>query len=396
MLVEGRTRRCRRRRRAPRPRRRGSPAPRTAARRCRGSAPGGSRPCLQASGSVNDRSPLDGQGRSRPRPLTARHPGRSLGGTGRTPRSSADPGGTMQTDELADHLFALRPRRAGRAHGAHRGPVRGLRPAAPRRAADRRGGRGALRHAPAVRPRVARAADRGRAHRRRRPRPAGRRSAATRCSDEHAAVLADRDSLAFFTPFARMVAAAAVQLPALQDAYRTGGGVGWEAFGPLMRTAQADANRPLYLGPLAREWLPALPEVHRDLTAGGRVADIGCGEGWSSIGIALGYPAARVDGFDVDPASVDAARRHAASYGVGRPGLLPPRRRRDGGHRWSGAGRGRRLRPGHRLRVHPRPARPGVRAGPGPGPGASRGHGAGDGREGARGRSPGPATRSSS
>jgi len=135
-------------------------------------------------------------------------------------------------------------------------------------------------------------------------------------SDEHAAVLADRDSVSFFTPFARMAAAAAVQLPALQDAYRSGGGVGWEAYGPLMRTAQADANRPLYLGPLARDWLPALPEVHRDLTAGGRVADMGCGEGWSSIGMALGYPSARVDGFDVDPASVDAARRHAASYGV--------------------------------------------------------------------------------
>jgi SAM-dependent methyltransferase len=136
-------------------------------------------------------------------------------------------------------------------------------------------------------------------------------------SDEHAAVLADRDSLTFFTPFARMVAAAATQLPALQDAYRSGGGVGWQAFGPLMRTAQADANRPLYLGPLGSDWLPSLPEVHEALTAGGSVADVGCGEGWSAIGIALGYPDARVDGFDVDPASVDAARRHAASYGVG-------------------------------------------------------------------------------
>jgi SAM-dependent methyltransferase len=136
-------------------------------------------------------------------------------------------------------------------------------------------------------------------------------------SGEHAAVLADRDSLSFFTPFARMAAAAAAQLPALQDAYRSGGGVGWEAFGPLMRTAQAEANRPLYLGPLGTDWLPSLPEVHRDLAAGGRVADVGCGEGWSSIGMALGYRAARVDGFDVDPASIDVARRHASSYDVG-------------------------------------------------------------------------------
>ena len=135
-------------------------------------------------------------------------------------------------------------------------------------------------------------------------------------SDDHAAVLSDPDSLSFFTPFARMVAAAAVQLPALHEAYRSGGGVGWQTFGPLMRTAQAEANRPLYLATLGTEWLPALPEVHRVLGDGGEVADVGCGEGWSSIGIALAYPHSRVTGFDVDPASIDAARRHAASHGV--------------------------------------------------------------------------------
>lgn len=134
--------------------------------------------------------------------------------------------------------------------------------------------------------------------------------------DEHAAVLADRDSLAFFAPFARMAAAAAVQLPALQDAYRSGGGVGWSAYGELMRTAQADANRALFLDRLGSDWLPSLSDVHRALLDGGAVADIGCGEGWSSIGIGLAYPTARVDGYDVDPPSVETARRHAAAHGV--------------------------------------------------------------------------------
>lgn len=134
---------------------------------------------------------------------------------------------------------------------------------------------------------------------------------------EHAPVLADRDGLAFFAPFARLLAAAAVQLPALEAAYRSGGGVAWAAYGDQMRTAQAEANRPLYLGLLGSQWLPALPEVHRTLTGGGTVADIGCGEGWSSIGIAEAYPAARVDGFDVDAASIDAARRHADERGLG-------------------------------------------------------------------------------
>jgi 2-polyprenyl-3-methyl-5-hydroxy-6-metoxy-1,4-benzoquinol methylase len=135
-------------------------------------------------------------------------------------------------------------------------------------------------------------------------------------SDEHAAVLCDPDSVDFVAPFARMTVAAALKMPALLDAFRSGGGVGWSEYGALMRTAQADANRPLFLSLLGSDWLPSLPQVHAALSAGGTVADVGCGEGWSSIGIATAYPEARVDGFDVDEASVAAAREHAAAYGV--------------------------------------------------------------------------------
>jgi SAM-dependent methyltransferase len=134
--------------------------------------------------------------------------------------------------------------------------------------------------------------------------------------DPHAAVLADPDSIDYLAPFARLTAAAAVQLPALLDAYRSGGGVPWGRYGAGMRTGQADANRPLFLGPLGSDWLPSLPRVHEALGGGGSVADLGCGEGWSSVGMALAYPAARVDGFDVDPASVEAARRHAEEHRV--------------------------------------------------------------------------------
>ncbi len=133
---------------------------------------------------------------------------------------------------------------------------------------------------------------------------------------EHAPVLTEQDSLLYVAPFPRLFAAALLQLPALLEAYRTGGGVGWASYGDLMRTAQAAGNRPLFLGPLGTEMLPTLPDVHAKLTAGAAVADIGCGEGWSSIGIARAYPETRVDGFDVDAASVDAARRHAKEYGV--------------------------------------------------------------------------------
>lgn len=131
---------------------------------------------------------------------------------------------------------------------------------------------------------------------------------------EHVPLLADPDDLAGFAPFARLLATAAVQLPALLAAYRTGGGVAWADFGPEMRSAQADANRPLYLRELAQKWMPAIPEVEKLLREGGSVADLGCGEGWSSIALALAYPEATIDGYDTDPASVEAARSHASSY----------------------------------------------------------------------------------
>ncbi|KQY55623.1 SAM-dependent methyltransferase [Nocardioides sp. Root140] len=132
----------------------------------------------------------------------------------------------------------------------------------------------------------------------------------------HVPVFADPDSEAYFTAFARLAAAAVAQMPALLEAYRTGGGVGWAEFGAQMRTAQAEGNRPLYLHSLGRDWLPAVPEIHAALGRGGAVADIGCGEGWSSIGMALAYPKAVVHGYDVDEASVLAATEHARSYGV--------------------------------------------------------------------------------
>jgi 2-polyprenyl-3-methyl-5-hydroxy-6-metoxy-1,4-benzoquinol methylase len=47
-----------------------------------------------------------------------------------------------------------------------------------------------------------------------------------------------------------------------------------------------------------------------------RVADVGCGAGWSSIAIARAYPGVRVDGFDFDPAAIATAQRNAAEAGV--------------------------------------------------------------------------------
>lgn len=132
----------------------------------------------------------------------------------------------------------------------------------------------------------------------------------------HAEVLTNPDSLDYLAPFMRLTSAAGMQLPALIEAYRNGGGVGWNQFGPDMRTGQADMNRPWYLGALGTEWFPSVPELDQRLRAGARVADIGCGEGWSSIAMAAAYPDVVVHGYDLDEPSVHAARTHAEAAGV--------------------------------------------------------------------------------
>jgi SAM-dependent methyltransferase len=131
-----------------------------------------------------------------------------------------------------------------------------------------------------------------------------------------AEVLTDERSLLHMAPFARSFTAAALRIPELLEAYRRGGGVGWSAYGEDMRVAQSDMNRPWFERRLG-DALRSVPELAAALERPGvRIAEVGFGGGWASIALARAFPEARIDGFEVDEASVGLAEQNARDAGV--------------------------------------------------------------------------------
>jgi 2-polyprenyl-3-methyl-5-hydroxy-6-metoxy-1,4-benzoquinol methylase len=135
----------------------------------------------------------------------------------------------------------------------------------------------------------------------------------------HDEVLLDQSSLNYLAFAGRFAACLGQATPKLVRAFQTGGGVSWGEFGEDARIGQAEQNRPIFMSLLAKEWLPQIADVHDRLSANppARMADIGCGVGWSSIAVALEYPNALVDGYDLDEPSITTANENAVEYGVG-------------------------------------------------------------------------------
>lgn len=133
---------------------------------------------------------------------------------------------------------------------------------------------------------------------------------------EHALVLADEDS-PYFIPHAWNVPASMWfdENKAL-EAFRTGCGVSWGEHDRRLACGVAAFYRNGYRASLVPQWLPALDGVVAQLEAGVSVADVGCGHGHSTLLMAEAFPRSRFYGFDPHAASIEEARRHAASAGL--------------------------------------------------------------------------------
>jgi 2-polyprenyl-3-methyl-5-hydroxy-6-metoxy-1,4-benzoquinol methylase len=136
--------------------------------------------------------------------------------------------------------------------------------------------------------------------------------------EAYAPLFTDPDDPNVVTPMAQITAGAVAPLHQLLDAFRSGAGVPYAAYGHDLHAGQAGFTRPMFVHQLAQEWIPAMPDVAARLTADppARIADVGMGQGWSSIALARGFPKVRVDGFDLDEASVAAAEENAEAAGV--------------------------------------------------------------------------------
>ena len=135
---------------------------------------------------------------------------------------------------------------------------------------------------------------------------------------EHAEPLADTESLNFLAPLGQVFAGAVKPIDQIVDAFRTGQGVPYATYGQDMREGQSRINRNMYMQQLAQEWIAAMPDVAKRLreSPSARVADIGCGCAWSSIGMANAFPLIQVDGFDLDEASIEDAKRNVSEAGL--------------------------------------------------------------------------------
>jgi SAM-dependent methyltransferase len=135
-------------------------------------------------------------------------------------------------------------------------------------------------------------------------------------SPEQAMVFVVKDSPVYLAGAFEIAAAMIEAEPKVENAFRTGTGVRWGDSAGCLFCATGAFFRPGYVNNIVQNWLPALDGVVDKLKSGAKVADVGCGVGFSTLLMAQAFPASRFTGYDFHAPSVEEARRHAATHGV--------------------------------------------------------------------------------
>jgi SAM-dependent methyltransferase len=136
-------------------------------------------------------------------------------------------------------------------------------------------------------------------------------------SPEQAMVFQNPDSPVYLAGAFEMVAAMIEAEPKVEICFRNGTGVRWGDHAGCLFCATGAFFRPGYVNNIVQAWIPALEGVEAKLRGGAKVADVGCGVGFSTLLMAEAYPDSAFVGYDFHEPSIEDARRHAAEHGLG-------------------------------------------------------------------------------
>ena len=136
-------------------------------------------------------------------------------------------------------------------------------------------------------------------------------------SAEQTVALTDQNSPFYVGGGFYVIKAMTQAVERIENHFRSGGGMFWGEHHPDLFVGTERFFRPGYAAHLTASWIPSLTGVENKLTAGARVADVGCGHGASTIIMAQVYPKSEFWAFDNHEASINSAKDHAAAAGVG-------------------------------------------------------------------------------
>jgi hypothetical protein len=136
-------------------------------------------------------------------------------------------------------------------------------------------------------------------------------------SPEQAMVFTVADSPVYLRGAFELVAAMIEAEAKVEHCFRHGTGVRWGDSAGCLFCATGMFFRPGYVNNIVQNWIPALDGVEAKLNLGAKVADVGCGVGFSTLLMAQAYPASSFTGYDFHEPSIVEARKHAKEHGLG-------------------------------------------------------------------------------
>jgi 2-polyprenyl-3-methyl-5-hydroxy-6-metoxy-1,4-benzoquinol methylase len=133
---------------------------------------------------------------------------------------------------------------------------------------------------------------------------------------EQAVALTDENSPFYVGGGFYVIKAMANAQPRITEYFKNGGGMLWGEHDEDLFVGTERFFRPGYTANLVNSWIPAMTGAEDKLKAGGKVADVGCGHGASTIIMAQAYSDSKFYGYDTHEASITTAKKKAEEAGV--------------------------------------------------------------------------------